>query len=328
MAASILNLANCTVGTNTGVNACSLNPGIYQRFIAVPYGTVIPNSVLIATGTTSMQAYTISMLQHQNAATRWHLSPVLTNFKDNTDSVKTETRDGFKVVTAEPTYDWSWNMNGSFCDFQNWLTFSLAQQRYQFYFIDNSGNLIATKIADTVTSTAYAAAAVSMFQFFVPAYKPAEFGKLNVFQAMMQFMQNSDLNRDIAVIPANLNQVALQKAGLIDVVLAAGATAVTSTHIYVSGKMGCSQSSMGVTFGNTLAVAGAWTVTNQTLSTTIVPSAVSYDAVLDQYNLTITAATATNVINVALAGAPVLLALSATLNIVSETANTLTYVAP
>jgi hypothetical protein len=319
MSSSILNQANCVNGNNTGIASCSLDPAVIQRFIAIPKGYVVGAPL----DTTALNAFLIARLHADDPAQRFYLSPLLTNFDDKTDSIKEEDRDGYKATTFLPPYNWQWLMNGSFCAFKNWRTFNFKQDKYDFLYIDNKGNLIGT--AGTDNAGVPGLGGIALFEFLVPDYKPATIAKANQYMVSMKVLNNVELNDNMVMIPGALVPATLQNYGLLDVVLSAGTTSHSTTHIYVSGKMGCGQQSLGVIEGSTLAAAGAWVIYDNTALAAITPSAVAYDSSNDQYNFTVPTMTAGHSITVSLAAPSTLTATPYFFNGITETKNTYSF---
>jgi hypothetical protein len=144
-----------------------------------------------------------------------------------------------------------------------------------------------------------------MFEAVVNDFMPKTSAALAKYPFRLQFANNDQMvNAGFiggAIFPDNT-------WGLISTTLALGATTNTATLYYVKGTMGCGATSIGATYGSTIAAAGAWVLRNVTLGTSITPSAVTYDADNDQYKFVVTAATTGNTISIKLAAPSVLTA--------------------
>lgn len=296
MSTSILNAANCGNTANTGVNSCDIIPGKPSYVVAIPKGYVIPATSLtdVATFTTEFKAH---FQESDSRSTRFWLSPLLTNMEAKGGDAATETRDNYEFTVQFKPYDWSFLMNGSKCDYNNWaLLVQFNQAKLDFLIIDDRGQVWYKPALDT--TGANGAGGFSMAEVSVPGWSPSAQGTtLAKYPFKMLFANNNQIVYTGFIAASIFPDTTW---GLVSTTLTLGATANTATHYYVRGYMGCGGTSIGV-YGDTLAAPAGWVLRNVTLGTAITPSAVAYDPDTDEYDFTVTAATTGNTINISLA---------------------------
>lgn len=325
--ASLLNLANCSTQGNTGGTFCNNEPQRILYVYAVPVGTVIPATAMASQAAFKTYVQTTSLYANSRTV-RWQMSPKLVDFKDNTKDPNMEDLDGFMNTTQFLPYDWEFRFANGFSGatmnvYQIWKNYINGQQDlYSFLFVDANNMWFGTSALDSAGANGLGAVNVSNITVY--DWKPATTKSTNQYKIRMIIQNNADFTQNFTSFQAT-TQTSTFKA-LTDVSIIAGTTVTTSTHIYVSGMIG--GNTIGKQFGSTLAAAAAWAVYNVTGAAAIVPSAVSYNSVLDQYDLTVAATTTTNVINVGIAVPSVITATPYFASIVTEGSNVYSYIAP
>lgn len=323
---TLLNMAACSTQGNTGGTFCNLEPVRILYIFAVPKGTVIPAANMASQS--AFATYVNARLHSDSRTTRWQVTPKLVEFKDNTKEPNTEDLDGFMNTTQWLPYDWQFEFANGFSGatfnvFQVWRNYINQQQNlYDFIFVDANNLWFGTSGLDGTGANGLASVALSNITVF--DWKPATTKSTNKYGIRIIIQNNADLNQNWTSLQST-TQTSTFKA-LTDVSITAGTTAISATHIFVSGKIG--GNTLGAQFGSTLAAATAWAVFNTTTSLAIVPSAVSYNATLDQYDLTVASVTTGNVVNVGIAVPSVITVTPFFANIVTEGTNVFTYTAP
>lgn len=317
---SILNQANCGNTANTGVNSCDNQPGKPQYVVAIPKGFVIPATNLTDTTTfsTAFKAY----FEADSRAARFWLSPLLTNMEAQGGDAVTENRDNYEFTVQFKPYNWSFLLNGSKCDYNNWANLvQFNQSKLDFLVIDDRGQIWYRPATDS--TGAQGAGGFSLAEVSVPNWTPANQGKnLAKYPFRMQFANNSQIV-NAGFISANTFPDATW--GLVTTVLSKGSTANTTTNYFVKGFMGCGATSIGSAYGATLAAATGWVLKDVTSSTTITPSAVAYLPDTDEYKFTVTAATTGDTISIKLAAPSILMTTPFNLVLVPITETALTF---
>jgi hypothetical protein len=316
--ATVLNTANCAITANTGLVTCATTPDIVSYAIAVPKGFVFDAADLAdaATFNAALAAKTVA-----NTG-RAYILPFLTNFTDNTGDPVTTNRNNYVAGVQNKPYNWRYLMNGSFCLFQE-VKQLLKFNFFDFLFVDAMGTVWGTEANDSAGDPSLGG--IQMFEVWVEDWMQKKPDDVNAYPINFRVLDNRQLNENVAFAPTNFT-VNMATMGLANVQLYAGTTASTATHLYVSGKYVCGGASLGETFGSTLAATGAWTVfTSAGVSVTV--SAVSYNSILDQYDLTITSTPATTVI-VGLAAPATLTGTPYFAYVVTETPNKYTLTTP
>lgn len=317
---TILNTANCGQLANTGSATCNLIPRLVKYAVAVPKGFVIPAASI--TDAATFAAYFKGKFTADARSGRFFLSPLLTNFDPKGGDLVSETRDNYEFTVQQKPYNWGWTLNPSgqnICDYKNWYAFAnLTQSLYDYLLIDDNGQVWGT--AGTDTTGAQGLGGFAMAESVVEGWTPQTAAALTKYMFRLKFLTNAQVIQNFAMVAGNIFPDTTY--GLIGTTLAHGATANTSTHIYVTGTMGCGGQTLGSVYGSTLAAAGAWVITDN--GTPVTLSAVAYDAVNDQYNFTVGTLTTGHVIIVKLAAPSVVNATPYFANIISETGYTYT----
>lgn len=313
---SILNAANCGNTTNTGVNACNLIPGRIVRAIAIPRGFVIPASQTTdaATFAAALKAYT----QADTRASRFFLSPLLSEIDPQGGDTVNETRDNYELQVQQKPYNWGWKMTTSelnICDYKNWYNLVNNQAgAFEFILIDDAGQVwgrTATDADDAEGSGGY-----TMIDIVVEGWKPKTGSALPEYMFRLKFLNNLQLITQFSMVAANVFPD--NSWGLIGVTLTAASTASTTTHVRFSGKMGCGASTLGGVYGDTLADADAFVITDN--GTPITPASVAYNSTGDYYDATVSTLTVGHTIRVLIAPPSEITVAPFGANIISETA--------
>lgn len=313
-----LNSNNCNTSGNTGESACDYNPSTMRYLIFMPKNFVIPATATASTAT--MLAYIKAAIIADNrggATPRFFITPELTNFEDGTEKPVTEKRDNFSKIISYPPYMWSWLMNCKFWRYRSFRVFEGAQNQYDILTLDDNGVLVGT--VDPAGTTGICG--VDPYTISVPDFEQHTTAKDNAFPIKVGLKNNTEIIEKRAWI--NLGTTKLP-SGLVDVSFTSLVT-TTSSHLRVSGNFG-GGSDLGM-YSASIAVAGAWVITDN--GTPATPTAVAWvpaaGTTQGYYDLTFSAPfTTAHVISASLAAPSVLLAISATLNIISETPITAT----
>jgi hypothetical protein len=309
----ILNSSACGVSGNVGKFFCSFNPTIYKYFLMAPKGTVIPASAL--SDAQELKDYIYAGIINDTPGLRWKLSGILTQMQDNTEAVKTENKDGFLAPTQFPPYNWQWDMTLQFAQYVKWKGYSLvAQDQFDFFFIDSAGNLIGAAALDAAGADGLGG--VSLFSFYMQDMKAATVDTLVKFNVNMIIYDNAQLNANTAMIQAGLTPTDWSTL-LYDVLITQG-TANTSTAIKVqafTNGVGA-KSSLLLKYHAELDVAAAWVLTKN--GSPLVPSGVAYDSANDQMVFTVSSLSSNDVVTVSLAAPSVLTATPYFIDAVSE----------
>lgn len=323
MADSILNVANCGISTNMGVNSCVTNPGIIRWAIAVPKGTVIPASSM--TTAAVFNAYLLSLFKLDNGSARARLLPAFTMITDNTGDPVTEAQGNFEFKVADRPYNWTFRMNTNFCSYRNMATlFELSQDLWDFLFVDENNAVMGTLRLDSTGANGLSG--ISMAQVTVPNWKTKTDSTNTVYTINFLIQNNQDLISGMQINDSNFTPNPATM-GLVDVRLAAGDTASTATVLYVKGFFECGGGNIGDTYGSDIAAASAWSVVPAAGGAAIVPSGVVYNSTLKQYALTIASTPATALV-VGLAVPSVLTATPYFKYAITETRNKVTITTP
>lgn len=289
MAVDILNSTNCANGGNLGVAPCSIDPSIFRYLVAVPKGTIIASSNL--TSTTVANTYINGLLASDTPGLRWQILPELSKFANKSEPYKTINKDGRMIPTQRTPYVWEWEFwNGSnaatkfihslmITKFNNGKGASF----YDYFIIDDNGNWMGQGV-NLNTSTA-GLKAISLSTFLVYDWDPAKSdgADANVYKFMISLLNNSQLNENFSAITLSTGDA---YQSLVDLNATKGTTAASITHIYINANIANGQTTLGKWQGAAMDTPAFWYVYDDTASAAIVPSAVTYNAVLDQYDLT------------------------------------------
>lgn len=331
MATTILNMANCSTQGNTGGTFCNVEPAHILYAFAVPKGTVVPAASMTTQAVFS--AYVTARLKSDSRTTRWQVTPKLVDFKDNTKEPNMEDLDGWENTTQWLPYNWTFRFANGFSGatknvHQIWRQYINQQQnQYDFFFVDANNVWMGTQALDATGAVGLGAVAVS--NITVNDYKPATPKTGNIYTLQLIIQNNADLNQNFASIQSTTQTSTFKALTDVSIVVSPVPTTITTTHIYVSGKIG--GNTLGQQFGSTLAANTAWVVLDITnTGKTWTTSAVSYDSVNDQYDLTgsWSAANIGDTVTVGLAAPSVMTVTPFFANIVTEGTNKYTFVAP
>lgn len=331
MAASILSLANCATQGNTGGTFCNNEPSYFLYIVAVPKGTVIPASAM--TTQAAFAAYVRSMLWNDTRSLRWQISPKLVSFKDDTKAPNMEELDGYENTTQWMPYNWQWRFANGFSGatknvHQIWRMYINQQQnQFDFLFIDANNLWVGTQALDSSSLNGLGGVAVS--NITVNDFKPATPKTGNVYTVQLIIQNNSELNGYYESLLSSTNTSTFKSLTDVSIVKSPVPTTITATHIYVSGRIG--GNTLGKQYGTTLADVSAWVVLDTTnTGKTWATSAVSYDAVNDQYDLTgsWSSANSGDTVTVGLAAPSVMTVTPFFAPIITEGTNKYTFTAP
>jgi len=318
---SIINLADCNTTANTGQVACAIRPDIVSYAIALPVGTVIPAAEL--TDSDTFNTYLAGLTIADTRSQRAYILPFLTNYTDNTGDPVTTNRNNYVATVQSKPYNWNYLMNGSFCAYKN--VFELFQNSYyDIMFVDAMGTVWGTTAKDN--TGADGVKGYSMYEVFVQDWKQKRPDDIAGYPIDFRLKNNLELITNAAFIASNF-QVDTATMGLSSVKLKAGTTASTATTLYVSGTLGCGGVSLGQTYGATLADDAAWTFNNANTGAPITVTGATYNAILDEYALTLSSTPATPIV-VGMAAPSVLTATPFFAYIVVEQGDKLTITTP
>lgn len=329
MATTILNLANCATQGNTGGTFCNIEPSYILYAFAVPKGTVIPAANMITQA--AFTTYVNARLKTDSKATRWQMTPKLVDFKDNTKEPTMENLDGYENTTQWLPYDWEFRFANGFTGatknvHQIWRQFINQQQAlYDFFFVDSNNVWIGT--VDPNANGGLASIAVS--NITINDYAPATIKTGNIYKLHLIIQDNATLNAYFNSLISTTLTSTFKALTDVSTMVSPVPTTITTTHIYVSGKIG--GNTLGKQFGTTLSAITAWTILDTTNTGKIwTSSAVSYDAANDQYDITgsWSATNGGDTITVAIAAPSVITATPFFLNIACEGTNIYSFVAP
>lgn len=321
MANTQLGAGSCNDYSNTLIGSCVGEPSLFVYAVLVPKGTVIPNSALV-----SQAAFNTYVTARFIADTnRWKLLPLMTDLKDNTGDTVMESRNNYQFPVQDKPYDWEYRLSTTLCGYKK--AYAIAhnkQDSKDVFFIDDQNSWAMTPALDS--SALAGGGAFAMANIWMPIWTQKTASTNPKYMIRFNLLSNLQMSPN-AIMMASTFVVNNAIDGLADVTLIPGTTATTATHTYVKGTIGCGGSSLGVTYGNTLAVTPVWVVKNAATGATITVAAASYDAINDQYDLTLTSATGLTVV-VALAAPSVMTATPYFAYIITEVPDKLTVIVP
>lgn len=315
---SALNNQSCGNYANTGAGTCGVFPGLISYIIAIPKGFVIANSNLASNST--FNTYVNGRFTQASRNNRFWLLPFVTEMVDNTGDPVTENRNNYVRTVQSKPYNWQWLLDGTNgkCDYDR--TRALIHQSQgilDFLFIDDNGMVWGAPKTDS--NGAAGMGGFSLYQIFVHDWTPQMKDATPKYPVDVRLLDNRQFTNVVFMNSGFTVNVATQT--LSDVIVIDGTTANTDTEIYVNGRMPCGTQTIGEVFNTTLEDTTAFTVNNASTGAAITVSAVAYNSILDEYELTITSTTSTSVI-VSLGAISAMVALGA--YITSETPNKLT----
>lgn len=285
--AAVLGSAVCTNYSNTGVVPCTIEPSIFNYPVAIPKGFVIPNASL--TSSAVLNAYIAAKFIVDSRSARWFILPQITDLKDDTGDPVTENRNNYVATVQSKPYNWTYRQKTSNCGYKS--VYNLIQNKQDLFdiiFIDDMGTVIGRAAADSTGAAGLGG--FSMFEIFVADWTQKTASANPMYMISFRLLNNTELTTGSVMMQSNF-QYNASTMGLANVTFYQGTTPNTATHIYVNGTYGCGGTNMGTTWGSTLAATAVFTVVNATTGATITVSAVSYNAQLNEYDLTITSST-------------------------------------
>jgi hypothetical protein len=251
----------------------------------LPVGTVIPDADLVDNAT--FNAALADLTIENSRGERAYLLPFLTNFTDNTGDAVTVSRNNYVETVQQKPYNWRYMMNGSFCDYKN-VALLTQNSKYDVIFIDAMGSVWGTITTGGIKG-------YSTFGIVVDNWVQKKPDDIPAYPINFRLLNNEQLISGAAFIASNF-QPDPATMGLSSVKLTAGTTANTATHIYVKGTLGCGAISLGETYGATLAATAVWTVNVADTGAVVTISGAAYNAILDEYDLTISSTPAETLI--------------------------------
>lgn len=309
-----INNANCNITGNTGAPVCDVEVGVIRYLIFIPKGFVIPaaSTVSVATFATYIKA---AMQQGARSGTtpRFFITPELVEFTDATEKTVMEKRDNFSKPVSFPPYMWGWLMETKLCLFKKWRAFQNQQNQYDVLTVDENG--VITGTIDPAGTTGMAG--VSLYALYFPDFAQKTVQKAAAYSINIGLVDNRQIIENRVSIAAGLTT---PPPGLVDVDFGTLVT-TTASHLKVTGTFGCNGSDLGY-YSASLAAVGAWVFTDNGSPAT--PTAAAWVPAVGTtqgyYDFTFSAPfTTAHVVTSALAAPSVLLAISSTLNIISET---------
>ena len=306
-----------------GQKGCTTEPDFLRYVVFVPKGTTIPATNLLSQS--AFTTYVTGKLQSATRSTRWYISPLLGEFKDNTDAIKEKDFDGYKVLSQMMPYNWEWRLApGSFCANKKLKTFHQQHQNYDCFIIDANGLWIGWEDPAAVGIMK----ALTLDSIIIFNWGPKVSGDTNKYGLKLAFADNKQLNEYLNGFTSTTSPALLD--GLTDVYLyqgvdtAGSAIANTTSYIYVRGMMACGGSNMGDYFGTDLAATSAWTVVNSS-GTPVSLTGVTYNSTTGNFRLaSSTAFTSAATFYVTLASVSTLVGLNPSATLVTETSFSVT----
>lgn len=281
-----LNLANCSTQGNFGSPACAAIPSYIRYIVLVPKATTVAASAFLTQA--AWVAAVKAGMWNDSRASRWQFLPALSEFKDKSKDTVTVEKDNRIIKVVETPYVFMWEFwQGSTgvtkCMHGNLYKYVDSQMAvYDVFLVDDNNMWWFTQ-----GSTTGEAASLTLTSIIIGKWKQNNLKDGNVFPIEISLGDPSQLNDGFAFYQSTTPASYFQSIGLVDVQMTAGVTTPNSTtHIYVSGTVGCGSTSLGAAYGTALDVAALWAVNDVAGGGAVVPSAVSYNATLDQYDLT------------------------------------------
>lgn len=319
MAYSLLNTANCGGTNNIGFKGCNNEPDFLKYIVFVPKGTTIPAASLLTQA--AFNTYVDAALESDTRADRWFITPLLGEFKNNTEAPKIKDMDGLKLLSQMMPYNWEWRLApGNKCIHKKLKTFHQQQSNYDCFVIDANGLWMGWEDpSDTGKMKAY-----TVDSIIIADWDPKVSGETNKYSIMLAFGDNKQFNDYWANFASTRSAGTL--VGLTDVSLSQGVdtagTAIvnTTSYIYVRANVACGGTNMGDLFGDTLDDTTAWLVTNSS-GGSVSLTGVTYNTTTKNFRLaSSTAFTSAATFNVKMAAPSVLTGLDADATVITENA--------
>lgn len=279
--ASILNIANCDINTQTGLGPCSLEPSVIAYAIAVPRGYKIPTAGSPFESAETFRAFVKAQFTKDNYAERWHLTPLLTNFEDQTKDANTEERNGVDYTAFRPAQMWRFLMNGGMCGYKTWGELADLKKNWDYFFLDVNGNFIGVKTDSPDEANVESMKGFSMAEVALPYYKSATTSQLNQYMIMFKFLDGNQLAKNNYIIAAEIYGVDINQPQGVALTLT---TSLGVAPFGVSGKINCA-GDLFTTYGQSLAQIGAWRLYNKSTAAVVTISAVTINESTSSYEI-------------------------------------------
>lgn len=293
-----LNLANCATNGNTGAPDCAFIPA------QVKYWMLFPKNTIVAAANFATQAAFLSYMQSVIWANlrsgRVQIIPELSDVTDKSKEFITVDHDNRTIPVIDTPYDlmaqfWQGSngvskwMHGQF-----YRNFNNQTAVYDIVMVDINGAFWFTSYG---TTTYGDAKVLNLTSFIVEKWKMMDYKDANVYPLRITLGNPLELNGYEAFFQSTQSADYWYDIALVDVVMGGNShasnvtTPNSTTHIYVTGWVGGGYSSqgaitLGLSYGAGLNTASYWAVNDMSGGAAVVPSAVTYNATLDIYDLT------------------------------------------
>ncbi len=293
-----LNLANCSTNGNFGAPDCAFIPA------QVKYWMLFPKNTIVAASNFATQAAFLTYMQgviwNNLRSGRVQIIPELSDVTDKSKDYVTVEHDNREIPVIDTPYIldaqlWQGSAGATkFIHGQLYKNVSNQTAVYDIVMVDINGNFWFTSLGTTNYGDAKVLGLTSLiFQ----KWKMQDYKDANMFPLHCTLGNPLELNGNEAFYTPAQPADYWYSIALVDVVMGGPAQAsnVTSpnsiTHIYVTGWVGGGKNAqgsqtIGQAYGTGVDTPAYWAVNDMAGGGAVVPSAVTYNATLDIYDLT------------------------------------------
>lgn len=293
-----LNLANCSTNGNTGAPDCAFIPAQVKYWMLFPKGTIVPATSFATQA--AFLTYMQGVIWNNLRSGRVQIIPELSDVTDKSKEFITVEHDNRTIPVIDTPYNlmaqlWQGSngvskwMHGQF-----YKNFSNQTAVYDIVMVDINGAFWFTSLGTTNYGDAKV---LNLTTFIIEKWKMQDYKDANVYPLRIMLGDPKELNGYEAFYTPAQSADYWYSIALVDVVMQGhtNVSTVTSpnstTHIYVTGFVGGGSQSqgaqtLGLTYGTGLDTASYWAVNDMAGGGAVVPSAVTYNATLDLYDLT------------------------------------------
>ncbi len=273
-----INTLSCIITSkNTGYGSCTFLPGLIKQALFVPKG------FYLADGDSFMTDLAAALLNDAPGARIYPLGDFI-NITDQSAAPGSQSFNyGASLTTNDGVPKWLFQiLNGNDCLYRKMLAFSRSQDFFDVYFIDSNnyilGNVgyvnidaVKTKVLKPFT----------MQEIYVPNWSPANSGAIPKYEISFTFGNTTQFRENFSF--ALLEQDRTNLVGLQDVILSS--EILDDDTWGITGTLSCSNENLGSYYGDTFAVASAWSAVNATTGAAIAITSVGYNVTTKEYEI-------------------------------------------
>lgn len=257
-----LNVITCVQSgagaSNTGVGSCTFDPKEIIGALLVPKGLSLSNSEVV-----DLKETLISLANEDDRSKRVFPIGTFVELEDGSEDEQTEEFGyGVSKVTREGTYILSFRFtNGGKCLHSKLRAFNGAEDSYDVIFVDRQQALLGTMVEKDGEP---ALGGYALEELYVPKMTFSDGSASTGYWIRFTLADVAEVNDRFGFVlpaPQDVFNVIRTVRGMIDIVLRAGTTSLSTGEVTVTALANCGSTNIAELFGQELNDTSLWIVT-------------------------------------------------------------------